>query len=267
MRAAGALLALGLTLAQAPPASAGLTEADLSGVAMRPAPDAQIPADIPFTNDSGAPIALGAAMRGRATLLVVVDYACRSVCGPILASTAATIRNSGLAAGHDFNLVVIGLDPSRTRADAAAMKAAQLGGDPGLAASAHFLNGDAAALQRLWAALGYRALYDADARRYAHPTDLIVLTPDRRVSRLLPGFAVRGDDLRFALVEAGGGAVAALIDRARVLCYGLDPAHGVYNARVRIALIGGAGATLVGLGLLAGGAQRRRRRLIDGGRP
>ena len=102
------------------------------------------------------------------------------------------------------------------------MKTAEFGDDPSLGA-AHFLRGDAAAIARLSAAIGYHARYDAQARQYAHPTDLLVLTPDRRVSRLLPGFGASGDELRFALVEAGEGLIGSLIDRIHVLCYGLDP--------------------------------------------
>jgi protein SCO1/2 len=265
MRTLTAWLALGFALALAVPACAALSEGDLSGVALRPAADALIPADIPFSDDDGRHIALGEVMGGRATLLILADYNCRTICGPILASAEAAVRGSGLVVGRDFNLVVIGIDPAGTRADAAAMKTGQFGDAPNLAA-AHFLDGDAAAIDRLSSAIGYHALYDAQARQFAHPTDLLVLTPDRRVSRLLPGLAVRGDDLRFALIEAGDGFIGSLIDRLHVLCYGLDPAHGVYNASVRAALIGGGAATLALVGAMAAIAQRRRGRLIGEGR-
>jgi protein SCO1/2 len=74
-----------------------------------------------------------------------------------------------------------------------------------------------------------------------------------------------GEELRFALVEAGDGYLGSLIDRAHVLCYGLDPQHGVYNAFARVGLIGGAGATLSAVGFMIAIVQRRRRRLIGGG--
>jgi protein SCO1/2 len=264
MRIALSRLALCFTLLQTP-AAAALSEAELSTVAVRPAANALVPGDIRFTDDDGRPVALGDLMRDRATLLILADYSCHAICGPILAATEATIGNSGLVAGRDFNLVVVGIDPTETRADAAAMKAAQFGDDPALAAAAHFIGGDAAAIAALSAAIGYHARYDADARRFAHPTDLVVLTPDRHVSRLLPGLGASGEELRFALVEAGDGYLGSLIDRAHVLCYGLDPQHGVYNAFARVGLIGGAGATLSAVGFMIAIVQRRRRRLIGGG--
>jgi protein SCO1/2 len=266
MRTALSRLAIGFPLLFQAPAATALSEAELSTVAVRTAPDASIPGDIRFTDDDGRAVELGDLMRDRATLLILADYSCHAICGPILAATEATIGNSGLVAGRDFNLVVVGIDPTETRADAAAMKEAQFGDDPALAAAAHFLGGDAAAIAALSSSIGYHARYDADARRYAHPTDLVVLTPDRHVSRLLPGLSVSGEELRFALVEAGEGYLGSLIDRAHVFCYGLDPKHGVYDASARAALIGGAGATLTAVGLMAAIAQRRRRRLISGAR-
>jgi protein SCO1/2 len=264
MRALALLITLGLALAFPAPAAAALSEGDLSGVALRPVRDALIPADIPFTDEDGRRIALGDVMRDRATLLILADYNCHSICGPILAASEATIRGAGLIAGREFNLVVIGIDATETPADAAAMKQAQFG-DSALAAAAHFLSGDAAAIAELSSAIGYHARHDADARRFAHPTDLLVLTPDRHVSRILPGLVVGGYELRFALVEAGNGYIGSLIDRAHVLCYGLDPAHGLYDAPVRAALIGAGGATLAAIGAMAAVAQRRRRRVVGGG--
>lgn len=265
MRAPTSVLAVASALLLAAPALAAMTEADLSEVALRPTPHALVPGELRFTDD-GRPIALADVMRDRPTLLILADYNCHTICGPILAATEATIRGSGLTAGRDFNLVVVGIDPTETRADANEIKQAQFG-DAALAAAAHFLVGDAGALAELSAAIGYHARYDAVARRYAHPTDLLVLTPDRRLSRLLPGLGIAGDELRAALVEARDGYLGALIDRAHVLCYGLDPAHGVYNASVRAGLIGAGGATLAAVGAMAAIAQRRRRRLIgEGGR-
>jgi len=130
MRALTALLGLGFALALAAPAHAALSEDDLSGVALRPAADALIPADIPFADEDGRHLALGDVMSERATLLILADYNCRTICGPILATAEAAIRGSGLVVGRDFNLVVIGIDPTESRADAVAMKTAQFGDDP-----------------------------------------------------------------------------------------------------------------------------------------
>ena len=71
-----------------------------------------------------------------AAILIMADYTCRALCGPVLALTAASLERSGLQAGSDYRLVAVGLDPKDTAADARAMKAAQLGADGPLASAA-----------------------------------------------------------------------------------------------------------------------------------
>ena len=59
-----------------------------------------------------------------------------------------------------------------------------------------------------------------------------MLTADGRVSRVLAGLDGSVDDLRLALVEAGGGRVGTIADQVRLLCYGFDPVRGVYTPAV-----------------------------------
>jgi len=215
-----------------------------------------------FLDDGGRGIEFGDAARGRATLVALVDFRCHLVCGPILAATAAAIRASQLMAGRDFNFVVVGIDPAAMPRDAARMKAAQLGRDSQLARATMFLSGDQDAIDRLSAAIGYRDRYDADRHRFAHPVDLVVLSPALRVSAVLSGLSIDPLALRAAVVTAREGRFGALIDRLHVLCYGLDPAKGIYDALARALLIGGAGSTLALLGALVLRAQRRRSRMV-----
>ena len=88
------------------------------------------------------------------------------------------------------------------------------------------------------------------------------MTSDGRLSRVLSGLAITGDDARLALVEAGKGTIGALADQVRLLCYGFSAAVGFYADRVRILLAAAGVATLVavsaGLLTLARASARRR---------
>ena len=68
--------------------------------------------------------------------------------------------------------------------------------------------------------------------------------------RVLSPIGLDGGDLRLAIVDAGHGAVGNFADRMHLLCYGYDPAQGIYTERITTMLGYAAGATLV---LLAGG--------------
>ena len=139
-----------------------------------------------------------------------------------------------------------------------ALRAAQLGAYADVAAAARFLTGSDATIGRIEQSLGFRAIYDGGAGRYAHPTDVYVLTADGRLSRLLNGLSLDNADVHLALVEAGDGRIGSPIDRLHVLCYGLDPLSGLYTGDVLLALKLGAGLTLVAVGLLIVVAVRRR---------
>ena len=88
--------------------------------------------------------------------------------------------------------------------------------------------------------------------RFAHPAALLIVTPDGRLSRVLTGLAITGDDARRALIEARSGGVAAFVSRVRLLCYGLGASVGRYVGPVRIALAAAGAVTLlvVAAGLL-----------------
>lgn len=253
-RAVFLLLLLLLPLASA---RAALAPADLDAVGMAVQPGAPLPLDTHFVDQHGVAWRLGDILGGRPAVLVLADYDCAEICGPILAVVGGALAGTGLRPGQDYNLVAVGLNPRATPADASRMGAAQL--DPTLAAQAKLLGGTLEAVAAVEQSLAYRAVYDPDSGRYAHPADILVLTADARVSRVLPGLALDAGTLREALVAAGQGRIGTWGERLRLLCYGLDPAHGVANRAVGTALAAGAVLTLLGLGVFVALLTRRGR--------
>ena len=82
------------------------------------------------------------------------------------------------------------------------------------------------------ATCGERALraYDPERREYQHPSGIVLLTPEGRVSRYLFGVDYSVLDLRLGLVEASQGKIAAPTERALLLtCLSYDPTTGRYT--------------------------------------
>lgn len=248
-------LAAGLAVARA-----DFSRAALDSIAADPKPNAQLPLDARFVDAHGAPRTLGEAIGGKPTLLIFADYTCRTLCGPILAFAAGGLEKTGLRPGRDYRLVVVGLDPKDPPASAAAFGESRLGVDTPLASATVMLSGEADAVRAATDAAGYRFAYDVQHDQFAHPAAAYVVTGDGHVARVLSGLGLDGGDLRLALVDAGKGAIGGLADRIHLLCYGFDPAKGIYTASIgRIVSIACA-LTVLALAAGIGGMILARRR-------
>lgn len=242
----GSVLALAAGMMPlATPAAANFTSAQLAAIAAAPPPNAGLPLDLTLRDEGGQPLTIGEAIGGVPTLLVFADYTCRTLCGPILEFVAAGLNKSGLSPGRDFRLVVIGLNPRDGLDSARAMRAQHIDADNPVGRAAVLLTGDEASIHAATAALGLRYAYDAEHDQYAHPAAAYVVDGNGRVRRLLSPLGLDGGDLRLAIVDAGRGTVGNLADRIHLLCYGYDPAKGIYTERITTMLGYAAGTTLV----------------------
>ena len=257
-----ALLATLLLLTGLGAAHADFSRATLDAIAASPQPNAQLPRDAQFADQFGKPRTLGAAIGNTPAVIVFADYTCRTLCGPILAFAAGALDKTELAPGRDYHLVVVGIDPKDDGASAAAFAASRIGKDTPLAAATTLLIGRDESIRAVTQAAGYRFAYDAAHDQYAHPAAAYVVTAQGRVSRVLTSLGLNGPDLRLALVEAGQGKIGGIADQIHLLCYGFDPARGIYTASItRLLNIGGvATATLLagGIGLMLVARWRRR---------
>lgn len=253
-------LALGL-LGSAPALAAStprLAAQDLATVELAPPPDARLPTGLDVTDVlTGRATTLGAAMAGRPTLFLPVDYECRTLCDPVARVAADALAATGLGAAQ-ARVVLLGLDPATD--PAVARRFAEEAFPPDARPSLVALVGGDPAIRAATASVGYRYAYDAPTRTYAHPAGAVMLTADGRVARVLSSLALDGPDLRRAFVEAGEGRVGTLADRIALLCYGFDPALGIYTPAIRRLLAAAAAATLVVCGIAFAVLVRRTRR-------
>ena len=107
--------------------------------------------------------------------------------------------------------------------------------------------GDEASVRRLTESVGYQFVYDGENTRYAHPAVLLIVTADGRLSGVLAGLSIRGEDARSALTEAKTGRAAGFVNQVRLLCYGLGASVGRYAGPVRILLAVTGAATLAAI--------------------
>ena len=119
--------ALVLAMLMSDPGSASLTAQQLTDVGVKPPADARLPLDARLTGLDGRTTSFGDAIRGRPAGVVFADYDCPQLCSPILALAGIALGKSGLEAGTDYRLVVIGFNPKATGADGERMVDGQIG--------------------------------------------------------------------------------------------------------------------------------------------
>ncbi len=224
--------------------------------------DDRLPLDVELRDESGRQVRLGEYFGTRPVVLAFVYYDCPMLCTQVLSSMTSTFGVLALDPGRDFEIVVVSFDPRETPALAAEKKALYVErfGRPGTEAGWHFLTGDDAPVKRLTAAAGFRYVWDEKSGQFAHPSGVIVTTPDGRLARYLFGLEYGPRDLRFALIEASEGRVGSAVDSLLLYCYHYDPMTGRYGLVIMRALRVAGAATVLLLGAFITVMVRRERR-------
>ena len=215
--------------------------------------DQRVPLDTPLVDEAGRSVRLGDYFGTRPVVLLFAYYECPMLCTQVINGLASALGVLSLEPGKDFEIVTVSFDPRDTPATATAKKAAYMDRykRPGAEAAWHFLTfptGDAASIERLTKAAGFRYVWDEQTQQFAHPSGVIVLTPDGRLARYLFGIEYSPRDLRLALVEASAGKVGSPVDALLLYCFHYDPMTGRYGLVIMRAIRIAGAATVLALG-------------------
>lgn len=209
--------------------------------------DQPLPLDLSFRDEDGRSVRLGEYFGTRPVVLSFVYYDCPMLCTQIVNALASSLRTMDLTAGQEFDVVLVSFDPRETPALAKQKKAEYLQryGRPEAAGGWHFLTGEEPAIKQITQAAGFRYVWDEDTKQFAHPSGVIVVTPDGRPARYLFGIEYGPRDLRFALMEASKGRIGSAVDQLLLFCYHYDPMTGRYGFVVmRVLRVAGVATVL-----------------------
>lgn len=215
----------------------------------------RIPLDTIFTDTAGVRRPLQTYFHGRQPVVLYFGYAkCPQLCTVVADATVATLRQVRESVGRDFQVVSISIDPTETAEENRGRqeRAVKRYGRTGAGAGWHALTGDAAAIQAVTAAAGFRFKYDPDSRQYAHPSGFVVVTPQGVISRYFFGVDFASGDVAAALRRAGEGRTGEPVFALLLRCFHGDGITGRYGriiwnglwvavALTVAALVGGVG--------------------------
>jgi protein SCO1/2 len=230
----------------------GLTPGDLSHVKFEQHPGQQLSGDLVFQDENGRALKLGELFGKRPVILVPGYYRCPMLCTMINDGLINALENLRANVGSDFDVVDLSIDPNEKPNAAAEKKAlcVRRYGRTGAAAGWHCLVGSKKSIAQLTDELGYRYAYDPETKEYAHPSGVIVLTPDGKISRYVFGVTFNSTELRDAIAAAKDGKSGSVLSQLFLLCYHYNPITGRYGALI-MSILRISSITLVsGLGLL-----------------
>lgn len=185
----------------------------------------RVPANISFLDENGDTVSIGRLV-DRPTLIALVYYSCPSICRPLLQEATGMLgklQKIDMQPDRDYRMVTISFDTTDGPAASARLKEQYYQVLPeGYPRDAWtFLTGDSASIAAFTNAVGF-AFKKVDTG-FAHPTTLVVLAKDRKITRYLTGSEYLPLDIKMALVEAREGRVGATIVKFYKFCFSYDP--------------------------------------------
>lgn len=143
----------------------------------------------------------------------------------------------------DYTVVTVSFDPEESPdvigAKATRYKKALTGGE-NEARDWHFLTATAENILKLTDSVGFR--FKKDGEEFAHPSGIVILTPDGKISRYLYGVQHDPRNFKLSLIEASEGKIGSskLLNKVLMFCYQFDPVGKRYAlAALNVVKVGG----------------------------
>ena len=211
-----------------------------------------LPDDIRFADENGKPVELKDFFNDKKPLVLnLVYFGCPRLCNYATEGLLQVMNEEkSLDVGKDFKVLTVSFDAKDTPEIAAGKASRYRGilnhGDP---ANGNwvFLTSDSDNIRRLTEAVGFK--YMVDGEEFAHASALIVLTPQGKISRYLPGIQYEPNDFKLSLLEASQGKIgsSAMLNKLLLFCYHFDPVGKKYALQALNVMKAGGVVTLLTL--------------------
>lgn len=199
--------------------------------------DDHLPPDILLVDEKNQTTNLGALI-DKPTIINLVYYRCPGICSPLMEGLADVMDKVDLELGKDYQVLTISFDPRESIELARRKKNNYLNlmtnPEP---AREHwkFFVSDSASIARLTDAVGFR--YRRTGNDFIHAAAIVIVSPDRKITRYLNGTFFLPFELTLAITEASEGISAPTVNRILQFCFAYDPVGQKYVVSMtRVAL-------------------------------
>jgi protein SCO1/2 len=186
-----------------------------------------IPLDLKFINEKNDTITLGSLIK-KPTVLSFVYFDCPGLCSPLLDGIADVVGKTELILGKDYDIITISFNTKDTPEKAvqkklnfvSKIKEEQRG-------SWTYLTGELPNIQKITEAVGFR--YKPTGEDFAHPSTIIILSPEGKITRYLYGITYLPFELKMAIIEAQKGMAQPSSNKLFDYCFAYDPQSKTYT--------------------------------------
>ena len=215
-------------------ASEPLRDAALAQIRFDQKLNANLSQQLTFRDESGRPVTLRAFFHRKPVILIMGYYQCPMLCNVVLNGAVESFQEITPTVGRDFEVVFVSVDPKETPALADAKKQTYLKryGRAGAASGWHFLTGNEPDISALAEQVGFHYAWDRASKQFAHPSGLVVLTPEARIAHYLLGVSFPARELRQALADAHQEKIGTRVKDLVLLCFHYHPLTGKYSTAV-----------------------------------
>jgi protein SCO1/2 len=190
--------------------------------------------------------------QGRPVILQLGYFGCPMLCGLVSRGVVDVMKQLPLRGGTDYEVIYLSINPNETSKLAYLKKQSYIKelGRPAEAGGWHLLVGQEKDIKQVTEAVGWKYKWVEKSQEYAHPSGIIVLSPEGKVSRYFDGVLFDPTTLRLSLVEAGQGKIGSAIDQFLLVCFHYDASSGKYTlAAITLMRLGGI-LTVIILGIV-----------------
>ncbi len=186
-----------------------------------------IPLDLKFYNEKNDTVTLGS-MITKPTILSFVYFDCPGLCSPLLDGIAGVVSKMDMSIGKDFDIITISFNTKDTPEKARQKKLNFVQKiQEKDRASWFYLTGELENIQKITEAVGFR--YKPTGLDFAHPSTIIMISPQGKITRYLYGITFLPFDVKMAIVESQKGLVRPTSNKLLDYCFAYDSQSKAYT--------------------------------------
>lgn len=189
-----------------------------------------IPMDLTFYDETNETVTLGELI-DKPTVLSFVYFDCPGLCSPLMDGISKVIEKTDMELGKDYNAITISFNTDDTPEKAREKKknfVQRIGKEN--RDSWTYLTGKQEKINAITKATGFN--YKRTGFDFAHPSAIIILSPNGKITRYLYGVEFLPFDLKMAIGEAEDGITQPTRNKVLQYCFSYDPQSQTYTLQV-----------------------------------